>query len=337
MARRQLSAQLVAAPGAALQKAWYRGSGWLWLLRPVEFIYRLAVALRRSLYNRGLLGSYRAPVPVVVVGNITVGGTGKTPVVIALVERLQALGVGVGVVSRGYGAGAAPFPQQVNEASSALQCGDEPLLIFRRTGCSCVVGPDRAAAVRMLLQGSAVDIIISDDGLQHYAMERDLEIAMLDAQRGTGNNFCLPAGPLREPPGRLKRVDYVLYRDGIEPATSVRYSPVCLVNLASGAQCPPTPAALAGAVHAVAGVGQPQQFLGSLLALGFEPRPHIFPDHHRYSAEDFYGLDDRPIIMTEKDAVKCAGLAGANAWYLKIDAILPAPVAQAVAALATSQ
>jgi tetraacyldisaccharide 4'-kinase len=326
MARGQLPAQLIATPGAALQRAWYHGSGWLWLLRPVEVVYRLAVALR-----------LRDPAPVVVVGNITVGGTGKTPVVIALVEHLQALGVSVGVVSRGYGADAAPFPLSVSEASTALQCGDEPLLIFRRTGCPCVVAPDRAAAVRMLLEVSPVDIIISDDGMQHYAMARDLEIAMLDAQRGTGNNFCLPAGPLREPPGRLETVDYVLYRGGIQPETAVQYAPVCLVNLASGAQCPPTPAALASAVHAVAGVGQPQQFLGSLLALGFEPRPHIFPDHHRYSAEDFSGLDDRPIIMTEKDAVKCAGLAGANAWYLKIDALLPASVVQAVVALATSE
>ena len=194
----------------ALVRAWYDGAWWLWLLRPPEALFRLLAASRRHLYRSGLLPVYRAPVPVVVVGNITVGGTGKTPVVIALVESLQRRDIRVGVVSRGHGGRPTGSPCWVDAGSDAGQCGDEPLLIHRRTGCPCVVAPRRADAVRSLLARAAVDIVISDDGLQHYALARDLEIAVVDDQRGIGNGFCLPAGPLREPVQRLKTVDYVL-------------------------------------------------------------------------------------------------------------------------------
>jgi tetraacyldisaccharide 4'-kinase len=316
-----------------LVHAWNNGAWWLWLLRPLELLFRALTALRRQLYARGLLARYRAHKPVVIVGNITVGGTGKTPIVIALVEAMQVRGITAGVVSRGYGASAGAFPHTVCDASTAADCGDEPLLIYRRTRCPCVVSPSRPAAVRTLLQNFAVDLVISDDGLQHYALGRDMEIAVLDAQVGVGNGFCLPAGPLREPVSRLQSVDYVLYRGGDDPLTGVCYEQDCLVNLATGAQCPVAVDAIGKRVYALAGIGRPEQFFASLGRLGFDIEQRVFPDHYAYSVADLAELSDKPIIMTEKDAVKCREFAGDNAWYLRIDAHLPRALPVAVAAL----
>lgn len=324
----------------ALVRAWYAGAAWLWLLRPLELVYRLLTGLRRQAYRAGLCPAYRAPVPVVVVGNITVGGTGKTPVVIALVEALQSRGLRPGVVSRGYGAArGATFPHRVDATSSAADCGDEPLLIHQRTGAPCVVAPDRPAAVRALLAASAVDLVVCDDGLQHYALARDFEIALLDAQRLLGNGFCLPAGPLREPAGRLRAVDWMLYRGGSEPDTSVDYAIDGLLPLLHDDET--APPAQGSAIDAVAGIGQPAQFFASLEAMGFQVTGHVFADHHAFVPEDFVGLGERPLIMTEKDAVKCRALAGRggmgrNLWYLKISARLPPALVNRVAALARS-
>jgi tetraacyldisaccharide 4'-kinase len=323
----------MATEESALVAAWYRGAPWLWLLRPLEFIFRGLTAVRRAFYQWGLLPSYRSPVPLVVVGNITVGGTGKTPVVLALIEHLQSEGIRAGMVSRGYGASAGSFPHSVDAQSSARDCGDEALLIYARTGCPCVVGPDRSAAVRQLLTQFQVDVIVSDDGLQHYAMARDIEIAVLDQYRGIGNGFCLPAGPLREPASRLKRVDSQLVRGGDEPATAVRYQPVSLVELSSGKECPVSPQALQQQVHAVAGIGQPDQFFDTLTEHGFELERHVYPDHHMYSAQELAGLSDKPVIMTEKDAVKCRQFDNRNYWYLKINALIPGQVLQRVVQL----
>ena len=316
-----------------LVRAWNNGAWWLWLLRPLELLYRAVTALRRQFYASGLLRCYRADKPVVIVGNITVGGSGKTPVVIALVETLQEQGIAVGVVSRGYGASAGAFPYTVCDASTAADCGDEPLLIYQRTRCPCVVAPSRPVAVRTLLQNFAVDLVISDDGLQHYALGRDMEIAVLDAQVGVGNGFCLPAGPLREPVSRLQSVDHVLYRGGDDPLTGVCYEQDCLVNLATGEQRPVAVVAIGKRIYALAGIGQPEQFFASLGRLGFEIEQRVFPDHYAYNAADLADLSDKPIIMTEKDAVKCGEFAGANAWYLRIDARLPRALPAAVAAL----
>ena len=319
-----------------LTEAWYRGARWLWVLRPLECLFRGVTALRRQLYRTGVLASYRAEKPVVIVGNITVGGSGKTPVVIALVEALDALGIRAGVVSRGYGASAGQFPHVVTDLSTSADCGDEPLLIYRRTACPCVVAPSRTAAVRVLLGQFAVDVVISDDGMQHYALDRDLEIAVLDADARCGNGFCLPAGPLREPVSRLDSVDFVLYRGGEGMADSVHYEQLSLVHVRTGEQRPLQADSLSPRVYALAGIGQPGQFFESLTALGFSLERRIFPDHHAYVARDFTGLDDRPIIMTEKDAVKCGEFAGDNAWFVKIRAQLPDAVPRAVAALVHS-
>ena len=324
----------MAAGRGILVEAWYRGAWWLWLLRPLELLFRALAGLRRIAYRSGVWPIYRAPRPVVIVGNITVGGTGKTPIVIALVEALQRAGMRPGVVSRGYGARSGDFPRRVSDTSVALDCGDEALMIHRRTGCPCVVDPDRSSAVAELTRDGAVDIVLSDDGLQHYGLARDLELAILDANEGVGNGFCLPAGPLREPASRLAEVDYVLYRGGNDPATGVRYLPTGLVNLQSGEQRPLSADTLGPAVSAVAGIGQPQQFFNTLREAGFEPRPRVFPDHHAYRRADLEGLGDGPLIMTEKDAVKCQGIAGANAWFLRIEAQLPEPVLAAVLELA---
>ncbi|PLW82191.1 tetraacyldisaccharide 4'-kinase [Kineobactrum sediminis] len=320
-----------------LVRAWYRQATWLWLLRPLELVFRVVVQLRRKAYRYGLATVYRPPIPLVIVGNITVGGTGKTPVVIALVEALQARGLRPGVVSRGYGAApGARFPHQVSDRSDADQCGDEPLLIHRRTGAPTVVDPDRSAAVSTLLASAEIDLVLSDDGLQHYALARDFEIVLMDALRGTGNGFCLPAGPLREPLGRLAEVDYVLLRGSDDPIQGVRYDVQGLRPVRendAGEQAAPLPGS---AIHAVAGIGQPGQFFSTLEEAGFVVGKHSFADHHRYTEQDFAAFADRPIIMTEKDAVKCRSMAHAQMWYLKISARLPEPLVDAVAALVRS-
>ena len=320
---------------SALVAAWYRGSLWLTLLRPLEFLFRALAMLRRGLYRWGFKSSWRSPKPVVVVGNITVGGTGKTPVVIALVEYLQANGLNPGVVSRGYGATNGIFPYAVNALSSAADCGDESLLIYRRTGCPCVVSPARASAVQHLLANFDVDIVLCDDGLQHYALARDLEIAVLDEERGVGNGWCLPAGPLREPPRRLNEVDYILYRGSEDAKNGVPYIAESLVNLSSGESLAISPEQLGEEVHAVAGIGQPSQFFQSLERAGFRVTGHTFGDHHKFVAEDFAQLLGKPIIMTEKDAVKCHDLVDTQAWYVRISARLPQAVKKAVLDLAT--
>ena len=319
--------------GGGIEAAWYRGDRWLWMLRPLEWVFRLLSRLRRALYRANILGSYRAPLPVVVVGNITVGGTGKTPVVIALVEALQARGINPGVVSRGYGATGKVFPHILGPGSDAVQCGDEPLLIYRRTAAPCVVDPVRKRAAAAMLEHYTVDLLISDDGLQHYALQRDLEIAVVDAARLLGNGYCLPAGPLREPASRLETVDHVLYRGSDDAFNGVRYRPTAWINLDSGEERQVGAFKEAADVHALAGIGQPQQFFALLNELGIAFQPRVFADHHTYTATDFSGLAGQTILMTEKDAVKCGALAGPDAWYLRIDAHLPEAVVEAVAAL----
>jgi len=321
----------VQQPG--LVEAWYRGSWWLVFLRPLEFLFRGLAAIRRGLFRLGLKTVWRSPKPVVVVGNITVGGTGKTPVVIALVEYLQEQGIRPGVVSRGYGATRGVFPYAVTDQSSAADCGDEPLLIFMRTGCPCVVAPARVRAVQHLLERFDVDIVLCDDGLQHYALARDMEIVVVDEHRRLGNGWCMPAGPLREPVARLKSIDHILYRGKEDSKQGVSYRSEALVNLLTGEEIPLSPTQLGGRVHALAGIGQPAQFFSALEQSGFAITRHVFADHHRYTADDFVHLAGRPIIMTEKDAVKCREFVNSDAWYLKISARLPENVKASVLGL----
>ena len=306
-----------------LARAWYSGATWLWLLRPLELLYRLVVGVRRSCYRHGILPVYVSPVPVIMVGNITAGGTGKTPVVMSLVAELQASGRSVGVVSRGYGGSSNSYPLLVEPDTPATECGDEPLLMRRATGCSVAVDPNRPRAVRRLLAETDVDVVISDDGLQHYALGRDFELVLIDGKRLLGNGWCLPAGPLREPPTRVSAADAVIYRDGSSEASSFHYAPGELMRLVDGTNKPFSPTAVGEEVYGVAGIGQPDQFFLMLEEAGFRVRRRPFPDHHAFTAADFKDMTDLPIIMTAKDAVKCVRFAGPGAWQLTIRAVLP--------------
>jgi tetraacyldisaccharide 4'-kinase len=314
-----------------VQRAWYVSAGALWLLWPLEWVYRLTLILRRLLYVLGWRRPWRAPVPVWVVGNITVGGTGKTPVVVALARALSAQGLRVGVVSRGYGAQPGRFPRRVLAGSDWRLSGDEPLLIARQTGAPVVIAPDRPAAVRELLAWQPVDVVLSDDGLQHRALARDKELVLLDGRLGLGNGHCLPVGPLREPSRRLRQVDHVLVRRGGAAHQCFDYVPEALINLHDGRQLAADASVLGAGVDAIAGIGAPAQFFALLRALGFTPLTREYPDHHAYVAADFRGLGQRPLIMTEKDAIKCAGIAPANSWYLRISARLPDLLVQQLA------
>lgn len=320
-----------------LQGAWYSGAWWLYLLVPLEWLYRGLVALRRCWYVRCGLGVQRACVPVVVVGNISAGGTGKTPAVLALVEALAARNIRAGVVSRGYGGKAPSYPYRVNARSTPDECGDEPLVIHQRTGVPCVVDPRRTRAVKMLEATGEVDIVLSDDGLSHYAMARDFEIVLYDEQAGFGNGRCLPAGPLREPVSRLGSADVVLARSQNASVSTLAIVPEVLVNLHTQERRALDAHGLGVSVVALAGIALPGLFFSQLEQLGFHIAPVLFPDHHVYTARDFAGLGDLPVIMTEKDAVKCRALAPENSWYLKTHARLPEQVVDQVAALLKPQ
>lgn len=288
-------------------------AGWL-LLGPPAAVFRVLVGLRRGAYALGLRRRRRLPVPVVVVGNLTVGGGGKTPLVVHLVGALRAAGFRPGVVSRGYG-GAGGAPRRVDADSDPVVAGDEPVLIARRCGCPVAVGADRAAAGALLV--GACDVLVADDGLQHYRLARDLEIAVIDGDYGLGNGRLLPAGPLREPAARLRAVDFVAVRDG-ERAGAWRYRvvPGAARRVDGGPGERPLDAWRGERVHAVAGIGVPERFFGQLEDAGLDVERHGFDDHHRFSAAELAFGDTAPVLMTEKDAVKCRPIAHARMWYL---------------------
>ena len=310
-----------------LLDAWYRGHPALGLLGPLEWLYRRVAERKRASFLAGQGNSYRPPVPLIVVGNITVGGTGKTPMILWLIEHCRTRGLRVGVVSRGYGAKPPQLPWRVRAEQGAELAGDEPLLIVQRSGVPLMIDPDRSRAVRALLEQEELDLILSDDGLQHYRLGRDLELVLIDAARGLGNRRCLPAGPLREPPERLDSVDAVL-RNGAESDSAEGFSfklqPRVLVNLRSGERVGLEHFPSGQAVHAVAGIGNPQRFFTTLEALNWRPIPHPFADHAVYSPEAFDFSPSLPVLMTEKDAVKCRAFAAADWWYLAVDAA-PSP------------
>lgn len=290
------------------------------LLAPLGGLFAAAAYLRRGAYRHGLRRSRQLPVPVIVVGNIFIGGTGKTPLVAWIVARLQELGRRPGVLLRGYGGSASSWPQQVSADSDPAQVGDEPVLLARRTGAPIAAGPDRIAAGQLLIEAGC-DVLVSDDGLQHYRMARDLELVVLDAARGLGNGRCLPAGPLRESPGRLAEADLVLGNGGpVGPwRDCFELLPGDLVALKTG-RTEPVANWRGRRVHAVAGIGNPDRFFDSLTRQGLEVTPHPFPDHHAYGPPDLAFEDDRAVIMTEKDAVKVFRFAASHHWYQPVTA-----------------
>jgi len=290
------------------------------VLWPISWVFRLLAWIRRCAYQVGLFQQHKLPVPVIVVGNISVGGTGKTPLVIWLAGYLKELGYKPGIVARGYGAEIGKIPRRVDRESSAGEVGDEPLLIFRRTSCPMYVAPNRVAAGHALLNNSDCDVIISDDGMQHYALGRDIEIAVVDGKRRFGNGWCLPAGPLREPPSRLSSVDFVMVNG---QAKLNEASMQIVIGEAVNLSNPELTRNLDGfsgeQVHALAGIGNPQRFFRLLKDHGLQLIEHAFPDHHRFEKRDITPNDELAVFMTEKDAVKCRHFAQPRHWYLPID------------------
>jgi tetraacyldisaccharide 4'-kinase len=327
---------------AFLQRVWYEGRArWFsLLLLPLSWLFAAAVILRRAAYRRGWLQSFRVACPVIVVGNITVGGTGKTPMTIWLAEQLRSRGLRVGIVLRGYGGTSAQWPRDVAPNTSAEEVGDEAVLLAVRTRALVVAGPDRVAAAKRAIERGA-QIILCDDGLQHYRLARDLEIAVIDERRGLGNGRLLPAGPLREPPSRLDGIDLkVLTRrspgqsDG-SVANAVVASPVLGDAVSIGTGERRSLQSFAGApVHAIAGIGNPQAFFDALLALGLTVDAHPLPDHARLTEANLSFPDAAPVLMTEKDAVKCPpGVDAArlaNCWAVRLDNALSEADAQVV-------
>lgn len=304
------------ALGRLFNEVWYGRHALKWALWPASLAFRLAAHLRCELYRRGRLTSIDVGVPVVVVGNISVGGTGKTPCVIWLVRELKRRGLRVGIVTRGYGGAHRQWPVRVRPDSSPQAFGDEPVLLAQRTACKVAAGPDRVEAARLLLADGPLDVIVSDDGLQHYRLARTFEIVIVDGVRGLGNGLCLPAGPLREPVDRLEDADAVLVNSGPWGHAGViraELTPTRLYNLVSGESRPPRSFGNA-AVHAVAGIGHPERFFATLRALGLEVDERPLADHAELRAKDLLFADGNPVMITEKDAVKCGTLAHERVW-----------------------
>jgi tetraacyldisaccharide 4'-kinase len=298
-------------------KIWYTNHPSRFALAPLSWLFCAIVRVRRFAYKYSLLKSYHPPVPVIIVGNLTVGGTGKTPLVIWLGQFLLKEGFKPGIVSRGYGGRAQNWPQPVYPDSDPQFVGDEAILLARQSGCPVAVAPRRIKAVQSLLDNC--NIIISDDGLQHYALHRDIEIAVVDGTRRYGNQHCLPAGPLREPLSRLKEIDFIVTKSEFD----MQYHTKALRRVADDNISQSLSELRDHTVHAVAGIGHPAHFFNSLRDHGLKLHCHEFPDHHHYSQSDIQFNDNLPVIMTEKDAVKCQHFAGPQHWYLPIEARLP--------------
>lgn len=313
-----------------IEKIW-SGQSRLWLLLlPLAALYGLVSTLIRLSYRLGWRKAWRAPVPVVVVGNLTAGGNGKTPVVVWLVEQLQQRGIRVGVVSRGYGGKAQRYPLVLDAQTSSEQAGDEPVLIYQRTGAAVAVSPMRSEAIQALLEQQPPQIIITDDGLQHYALARDREIVVVDGVRRFGNGWWLPAGPMRERASRLREVDAVITNGGTPKSGEIAMQlvPSQAVNLLTGEK---RDAASFREVVAMAGIGHPPRFFATLESLGVTPVKTLsLADHQALTHAQVaaFARPDQTLMMTEKDAVKCRPFAQQNWWYLPVEAQLGSPAAE---------
>ncbi|WEN14058.1 tetraacyldisaccharide 4'-kinase [Rhodanobacter sp. AS-Z3] len=304
-----------------LESAWYGRGRAPWWVHPVSALYGAVTGLRGWLFRRGLLRSVRLPAPVVVIGNISVGGTGKTPLTIAVVEALRERGHRPGVVSRGHG-GSQREPMLLDDTPDPLQVGDEPCLIHA-SGVPVAVGRDRPAAARLLLDAGC-NVVIADDGLQHYRLARDVEICVIDGVRRFGNGRLLPAGPLREPLARLQRIDLRVCNGGaVEPGEyAMQLQGGEAVALADGQRR--SLATFRGQrVHAVAAIGNPQRFFDSLREAGLDVMAHAFTDHHAFLPAELAFADGLPVLMTDKDAVKCTSFAQPDWFRVPVRAQLP--------------
>lgn len=317
-------------PDGYLQRLWYQRRP-LWLLvalLPLSLLFAAVVALRRAAYRSGLLRSIRVTRPTIVIGNITAGGTGKTPFVIWLAALLQAKGLRVGIVLRGYGGTSPQWPREVDTGTSSEEVGDEAVLLATRTGAIVVAGPDRVAAAQRVIELGA-DVVLSDDGLQHYRLARDLEIAVMDEYRGLGNRLLLPAGPLREPASRLNSVDLLVRTQrasttGQAGAGLASRQIVVKAQLADAASLTSSERRAletfrAAPVHAIAGIGNPAAFFSALEDAGLTVDARALPDHAALTREDIRFADDAPVLMTEKDAVKCRAIADERHWAVRLE------------------
>jgi tetraacyldisaccharide 4'-kinase len=304
-----------------LIERWYKPHLIRWLLSPLSGLYRLVSFVRKQCYFLGIFKQHRLPVPVIIIGNISVGGTGKTPFVIYLTQQLQQQGFKPGVISRGYGGHSAHYPIAVSNNSDPAIVGDEPVIIARQTNCPVVVSPTRVEAASYLLEQYDCDLIISDDGLQHYAIARNLEIVIVDAQRQFGNQYCLPAGPLREPLSRLQGVDFIVYNGGSDDTKfNMTLSTGSAVNLTDPNVTKNITDFQGQKVHTIAGIGHPKRFFNQLAQLGIYIIPHKFADHHAFIKQDLEFNDNKTILMTEKDAVKCQPFATNDMWFIPVEA-----------------
>lgn len=294
-------------------------------LWPLSLLFRLLAWIRRLAFQSGLKSSWRSPVPVVVVGNITVGGAGKTPLIIALSELLTEAGYNIGIVARGYSGKARTLgkePISVTAQSNASLVGDEAVLIAKRTALPVVVCGNRVAAVQHLLAHQSINCVLCDDGLQHYALERDVEIVVVDAAYRFGNGFCLPAGPLREPVNRLATVDFVVFSGSDKTADGYQLVGNELVDVADETNRQPLKNLAGTTVHAVAGIASPGNFFKLLHVNGIKTIQHAFGDHALYNKNDLEFEDGLPVLMTEKDMVKCNQFGLQNTWYVPVFACL---------------
>ena len=316
------------------EKVWYSNSVLSAMLLPLSWLFRVIVVLRRAYYRLARRARGTSPAFVIVVGNITVGGTGKTPFLIWLAGQCRRRGLKTGIITRGYKGMHATPVAEVDADSRVEEVGDEALLLARKTACPVVAGADRGRALAWLEQSIRPDVVLSDDGLQHYAMGRDFEIAVIDGEREFGNGRCLPAGPLREPPSRLQSCDLVVRNGPGDPhglCFEVEPEELLALNLREGRK--PLQEFSGRTVHAVAGVGNPGRFFRMLRRAGVDIIEHAFPDHHAYVKADLDFGDDAPILMTEKDAVKCETFLDSDIWYLPIIVQASAALEQRISTL----
>lgn len=317
-------------------ETWQVKTGLAKFLRPFSWFYCSIVFLRRVAYRLKFKNTEKLAVPVIVVGNLTVGGTGKTPLVIWIANYLTEKGYKPGIICRGYGGKARHWPQQVRPDSDPVATGDEAVLISRRTNCPMAAGPDRIAAGNELLHyHPECNVIISDDGLQHYRLDRDIEIAVIDGSRRFGNEFCLPAGPLRETVKRLEKVDLVV-TNGVaaKGEFAMHYEASEFCQLLDNNKCESLDKLKGREIHAMAGIGNPERFFVQLEEeYGATVTPHAFSDHQAYQEEDLIFEDEKDVVMTEKDAVKCRRYASNNHWYIPITANLQDKFASELIAL----
>ena len=325
-----------------IEKLWYGKNKSFWLLLPFSFLYGLISCVRRQLYKLGIFKSWQSPVPIIVIGNLSAGGNGKTPLAISLIEALKAKGLKVGLVSRGYGGKSNHYPLILDENTSTKQAGDEPVLIYHRTHVPVAVAPKRVDAVKALLDSHQLDVILTDDGLQHYALARDIEIVVVDGKRLFGNGWWIPAGPMRERRSRLKSVDLIIINGDSSKDFINQYSdrtftmqliPDHVVNLSTNKQCE---LSALHHIYAIAGISNPKRFFDMLTQMGADlVYTESFADHQNFTLpllEKVVGTN-QTLLMTEKDAVKCRQFALPNWWYLPIDALIPDQVIEKIYSL----